>query len=117
MSEPETLPVEAVPGGVRFRVKVQARARREGIAGVVGGALRLRVNAPPLEGRANKQVISLLAKGLQVRRAFVKITAGQRTSLKTVVVEGLTPREVVGRIGLPGKTTVEGRKKAAPSVD
>ena len=52
-----SLPVEERPGSARFRVKVQARARREEIVGVHDGALRVRVTAPPLEGRANRAVV------------------------------------------------------------
>ena len=88
-------PVEETPEGARFRIKVQAKARREEISGVIGGALRVKVNAPALEGRANRAVISLLAKGLQVSKGSIKITAGERSALKTVVVTGLRPAKVL----------------------
>jgi len=89
--------VEETPEGVRFRIKVQAKARREEMGGVIGGALRVRVNAPALEGRANRAVISLLAKGLQVSKGSIKITAGERSALKTVVVTGLRSAEALTR--------------------
>jgi uncharacterized protein (TIGR00251 family) len=90
--------VDEVEEGIRFRIKVQAKARREEIGGVIGAALRVRVNAPALEGRANKAVISLLAKGLQVSKGSIKITAGERSALKTVVVAGLRPAEALARL-------------------
>ncbi len=90
--------MEEIPDGVRFRIKVQAKARREEIGGVIGDTLRVRVNAPALEGRANKAVISLLAKGLQVSKCSIKITAGERSALKTVVVTELRPTEALTRL-------------------
>lgn len=100
MSASTGLAIEKMAGGVRFRVKVQARARREEIAGVYDGLLRVRVNAPPFEGRANKAIIALLAKGLQVSRASVKIAAGERARLKSIVVAGVTVSEALARLGL-----------------
>ncbi|MGH9787701.1 MAG: DUF167 domain-containing protein, partial [Candidatus Acidiferrales bacterium] len=47
-----SLRVESRDGGARLRVKVQARARRNELAGIHDGALRVRVTAPPVEGRA-----------------------------------------------------------------
>ncbi len=98
MSSTEQLKTDETPEGLRFRIKVQAKAKREEIAGVINGVLRVRVNAPALEGRANSAVIALLAKGLQVPKASVKIAAGVRSSQKTIVVSGLQPSELMSRL-------------------
>jgi hypothetical protein len=95
-----SLIIEERTRGVRFRVKVQARARREEIVGVHDGRLRLRVLAPPIDGRANQAVVALLAECLHVPRALVKITAGQLASLKVVEVAGLTAATVLERLQL-----------------
>lgn len=96
-----SLAVEERGGSVRFRVKVQARARREEIAGVHGGALRVRVTAPPLEGRANQAVVALLAERLRVPKSSIKIASGERSPLKTVEVAGLAAAAVHERLRLP----------------
>lgn len=95
-----SLALEEKATGVRFRVKVQPRARREEIAGVHDGKLRLRVTAPPLEGRANQAVVALLAERLHVPRAFVKIAAGQRASVKLVEVAGVSAAAILERLRL-----------------
>lgn len=95
-----TLEVESRGGRARFRVKVQARARREEIAGVQGGALRVRVTAPPLEGRANQAVVELLAERLRVSRSSIKIAAGERAPLKLVEVAGLDAATLLERLRL-----------------
>ena len=88
--------------GVWFRAKVLTRAKRVGIAGVAGGVLKIRVNVPPVEGRANKAVIALLAGELHVPKRSVKIAAGERASTKTIVIAGLTMSDLQARLGLAG---------------
>ncbi len=97
------LAVEEKGGSVRFRVKVQARAGREEVAGVRDGVLRLRVTAPPVEGRANRAVVKLLAECLHLSPASIKIAAGERSAVKLIEVAGLDPATLRARLGLlPG---------------
>ena len=95
-----TLEVENRGGGVRFRVKVQARARREEVAGAHAGSLRLRVTAPALEGRANDAVRALLAGELRVPRSSIKIVSGERSPQKVVEVAGVDAATVLTRLRL-----------------
>lgn len=106
-----TLVVASTGGVVRFRVKVQARARRQEIAGVHSGMLRLRVTAPALEGRANQAVVALLAEQLRVPRSSIKITAGERSPQKTVEVAGLDAAAVLARFGLEPSGATPGDKQ------
>lgn len=85
-------------GAVRFRVKVLARARREEIFGTQDGVLQVRVTAPPVEGRANRAVVVLLAERLRVAPSSIKIAAGERTPLKLVEVAGLDAATVLARL-------------------
>lgn len=93
-----TLALESLADRVRFRVKVQARAHRQGIAGVHDGALRVRVTAPPLEGRANRAVVELLAKCLHLPTSSIKIAAGERARLKVIEVAGLNAATLLKRL-------------------
>lgn len=69
-----------------FRIHLQPKASREGIIGEVDGTLRLRVTAPPLEGRANEACLRLLAKALDLPVSRFHIAAGQHARVKTVRV-------------------------------
>lgn len=84
-----TLPVTERPGAVRFAVRVQPRASRSEIVGEHGGALRVRLGAPPVDGAANEALVELLAKALGVPRRAVRVVSGLTSRGKTVEVDGV----------------------------
>jgi hypothetical protein len=67
-----------------FRVRLQPKASREGIVGEADGILKLRVTAPPVEGRANEACLRLLAKTLELPISRLQIIAGHHSRLKTI---------------------------------
>jgi uncharacterized protein len=73
----------------RVAVRVQPRARRNELAGERGGALLVRVTAPPVEGRANDAVRKLLAKQLGVAPGRVAVVRGESGRNKLVEIEGM----------------------------
>jgi len=83
---------KAVPGGIRLRLKVQPKARREGIAGWTsdseGVALKLSVGAPPEDGKANAAVIALLAESLGVAKSAISVVSGATDRRKLVEIRG-----------------------------
>ncbi len=81
-----------------FRVRVQPRSSHEGIVGCWNQALKVRLTAPPLEDRANRQLLELLADCLAIPRASIKILSGHRSRLKTVQVVTLSRKELKSRI-------------------
>lgn len=81
-------------GAVRFAVRVQPRASRSGVDGLHGGALRVRVNAPPVDGAANAAVVDVLAEALGVARRSVRIIAGESSRSKVVEVAGVAASRV-----------------------
>lgn len=80
--------------GLSFLVRVQPRAARSQIDGEWQGALRVRLNVPPLEGRANEALRRILADYLNVPLAAVKIASGERSRLKRVEIQGLNAKQV-----------------------
>jgi uncharacterized protein YggU (UPF0235/DUF167 family) len=62
--------------------------------------LRVRVTAPPVDGRANEALTRLLASKLGVPRSDVRVVGGQTSRLKLVAVDGLTPEELRRRLEL-----------------
>ncbi len=75
--------------GVRFSVHVQPRAARTELRGVHNGALRVRVQAPPVDGAANAALVELLAGSLGVPRRSVRVVSGETARLKVVDIEGV----------------------------
>ncbi len=84
---------------VRLSVRLTPRASREEIAGFEGETLRVRVTAPPVEGRANRALVRLLAKRLGVPRGAVRVVTGQTSRRKVVAIAGLDGTELRRRLG------------------
>lgn len=87
----------AVAGGIRLRLKVQPKARRDCIAGLTpdpaspdswGTALKLAVGAPPEDGKANAAVIALLAEALGVAKSAISVVSGATDRRKLVEIRG-----------------------------
>jgi uncharacterized protein (TIGR00251 family) len=86
--------IREVPGGVEITLRCQPGAARRGIVGVHGDALKVKVRAPALTGRANKELISLISNLLGARSRDISLVSGERGRMKWVRVEGVYPLEV-----------------------
>jgi uncharacterized protein (TIGR00251 family) len=75
-------------GRISFKVRVVPRSSRSRITGEHDGALRVCIRAPPVEGAANEELISALAKAFKVPRRAVEITSGHASKLKHVRITG-----------------------------
>lgn len=85
--------------GSVLRVKVVPGSRRDQIVGPLGDRLKVKVAAPPEDGRANQAVCRLLAKELGIRAQSVRVVAGQTSPEKLVRVEGVRAGDLNGRWG------------------
>jgi uncharacterized protein (TIGR00251 family) len=81
-------------GTVLFTVRVQPRARRDEIAGVIEGALKIRLCAPAVENRANDALIEFLAEVLKTSKSAVRIRSGEQSRTKRVEVQGVTRQQI-----------------------
>jgi uncharacterized protein (TIGR00251 family) len=90
--------VEAAGDGVIVAVHVQPRAGRTHVAGRHGDTLRIRVAAPPVDGRATEAARVTLAEALGVAPAQVDLVTGERSRLKRFRVAGLALDEARARL-------------------
>jgi len=74
------------PEGLLIDVRVQPKSSKNAIAGIHGTALKINLNAPPVEGQANKALIQLLAKLLGCPKSSVEIKSGQASRNKRLIV-------------------------------
>ncbi len=84
--------------GISFAVRVQPRAKRNAIIGEVGGALKLAVTAPPIDGRANQACIEFFVNLLDLPRSAVSILSGENNRTKVLRVSGISPETLRSKI-------------------
>ena len=90
------LEVQEREGKVIFEVRVQPGASRSEISGVHGAALKIRLQAPAVENKANEALIELLAALLKRPKSAVRILGGERSRTKRIEIHGATKQEVLG---------------------
>ena len=85
-------------GSVTFSVRVVPRSSRNQIVGVEGGALKIKLTAPPVEGAANAALIEFIAEWLGVRRSAVSIVSGDKARNKIVRVNEVTREQMMKKV-------------------
>lgn len=70
-----------------LKIKVQPRSRKQQIQKIGDGEYKVRVLSPPAEGKANREVIAVLASHFDLPPSRVKITKGQKSRQKVVILE------------------------------
>lgn len=86
--------ITATTEGVVFVVRVQPHASNSEVVGVANGALKIRIEEPPTDNRANVALCEYLAQLLKTPRSAVRILAGDRSRIKRVEVRGITAKQV-----------------------
>jgi hypothetical protein len=85
----------AAPGGsLTLTLHVQPGAKKTEVAGLYGDALKIRLAAPPVDGRANEALLAFVATVLGVPKMAVSLKSGQSSRRKVVEVTGATPAAV-----------------------
>jgi len=93
-------PSKAAEPAAVIAVKVVPRAAQSRVEGWHGDALKVRLAAPPVEGKANAALIALLARTLGVAQGNVDIVGGETSRIKRVRISGLSADEIKTRLGL-----------------
>ena len=94
--------------GVIFKVRVIPKSNKDEIVGVYGDALKLKVAAPPVRGKANEAIVSFLGSILGVSSDRVMIIQGERSKDKTILVWGKKIEEVKESLKRKGVDDVVG---------
>ncbi len=89
------LEIQEGTGKVVFEVRVQPRASKDEVAGEMGGALKIRLQAPAVENRANEALVEFLAHLLKTPKSAVRILSGERSRTKRVEIRGVTKQQVL----------------------
>lgn len=82
----------------RLKIKAVPGASRSEIVGRLGESLKIRVAAPPEGGKANREVLALLAAKLGLAAARVTLISGQSSPAKVIEVSGCTAEQAWARL-------------------
>ncbi len=89
-----TLPVTEGKEGCTFQVRVSPRSRRDGVVGLYGDAIKIRLVTSPVRGKANRALRDLLADRLGVSLSAVEILSGHTSRQKRVRVRGVSAEAI-----------------------
>lgn len=92
--------LEEKNGVVFLRIRVIPRASRTEIQGAHGEELKIRLNAPPVDGKANQSLIKFLSKKMHLRKGAFELVSGESSRSKRLAISGLSLREVSAALGL-----------------
>lgn len=82
-------------------IKAIPNAPRSEVVGWLGDALKVKIHAAPVEGRANEALCEFLAATLSLPRRAVSLVRGDSSRQKLVRIDGLTAAELRARLALP----------------
>lgn len=88
------LEIQVRDGAVIFPARVQPRASKNEVAGEMAGALKVRLQAPAVEDRANESLIEFLAQLLKTPKSAVRILSGDRSRTKRIEIRGVTRQQI-----------------------
>ena len=79
-------------------VRLHPNATKNELVGFSDGVWVVKISAPPVKGKANKELISFLSKILGVGKSSVSIARGHTSRSKLIAVDGLTQEEIMKRL-------------------
>jgi len=85
----------------KISLRVYPNAARNEVVGFSEGVLRVKVSAPPVKGKANKELISFLSQTLGVGKGGLTIIKGHTSRNKVIAIDGLSQEEITRRLS-PG---------------
>ena len=92
--------IKTAKDGVVISIHLSPRASRDAVDGLHGDALKVKIKAPPVDGKANAYLLVFLAKTLGVPTSSVSLERGETSREKTVMVRGVSEPEIKVRLGL-----------------
>ena len=87
--------IRVVGNNVLVEVNVKPNAKTSEICGIEEGLLKISIDSPPVDGKANSEVVNFMASCFGVKKSYVSIVKGQTSHHKTVQFENWTKEKVI----------------------
>lgn len=85
--------------GTVINVRAAPRSSRAGLDGTVGDAIKVRVRSAPVDGKANKELIEVVADAFGLAKSAVAFISGETSKTKRLLLRGLSPSQVTAVVG------------------
>jgi uncharacterized protein (TIGR00251 family) len=83
-----------------LRLRVYPNASRNEVVGFTDGVLQVRVAAPPVKGKANRELTAFLSQALGVGRSSLAIVKGHTSRNKVIAINGLSQEDIINRLSI-----------------
>lgn len=90
---------QETPEGVILNVKAAPRSSKAGLDGLLGDAVKVRVRCAPVDGKANKELVEVLADAFDLPKSSVVFKSGETSKTKRLLLRGVTVDTVRARVG------------------
>ena len=84
--------------GVIVNVRAAPRSSRAGLDGMVGDALKVRIRSAPVDGKANKELIEVLADAFGLPKSAVEFKSGETSKTKRILLRCVTKETILSRL-------------------
>lgn len=88
-SQTAPLFLHCTPEGTVIRIRIRPGAKKTNWVGIMDGEIKITVQAPPVEGAANREVVQFLADRFEVKRSEVVLIKGEKSRSKVFLLKGL----------------------------
>ena len=87
--------VSGTAGGVRIKLHVHPGAKRNGVSGFFGDAIKFDLQTPPVDGKANAALIKILSKTLKCSKSSIILISGETSRDKLLEIRGMTREALI----------------------
>lgn len=92
--------IQITPQGVILSVFIQPKASKNEIVGLFNSELKIKVQSPPVDGKANETLVEYLSEVLRIAKSKIQIIKGETNRHKKVLIVGLNEAQIKSLIGL-----------------
>jgi uncharacterized protein (TIGR00251 family) len=92
-NNPDNVLLRETAQGIILSVQVVPRSSQRTLTGVVNGFLKMKITAPPVEGKANDECLNLLADSLNIPKNRLSIISGKQSRKKTILLAGIEKKD------------------------
>lgn len=93
-----SLIISEKPEGCILKCWIQPRSSRNAVIGIHGDALKIALTAPPVDGKANKELLRFMAKYFKLPKGGIQIAAGESSRSKSILINGLSKDAIIEKL-------------------